>query len=234
MKQALSGYAVFDLDGTLADSLGDIARALGRVFLRHGKEPIPKETVGNLVGRGPRSLVERGWFMVGGTVDQDQIQVLTAEYLDEYKKNPKGGTRAFPGVDAGLRRLVQVGWRLGICTNKDGSSARALVQELGWGGWIRVVISGQEGLRKPDPHPLRLAFRRLQAPIGRHLFIGDSEVDLQTARNAGVTGVFLGHGYGKWGKTSSDGMRYFDDPVSMFSWMARASRAPEISRTRFS
>ncbi len=230
MKPALSGYAVFDLDGTLADSLGDIARALGRVFLSRGKKPIPMETVGNLVGRGPRSLIERAWGMAGGTTDPEQIKVLTTEYLDEYKKNPKGGTRAFPGVNAGLRRLVQTGWKLGICTNKDGWSARALVQELGWGGWIRVVVSGQEGFRKPDPHPLRLAFRRLQAPIGRHLFIGDSEVDLQTARNAGVTGVFLGHGYGKWGNTSIDGMHYFDDAVRMFSWMARASRTPENFR----
>lgn len=234
MRHVLSGYAVFDLDGTLADSLGDIARALGRVLIRHGKEPMAREIVGNLVGRGPGSLVERAWLAVGGTADPEFIRALTAEYLDEYKKNPKGGTRAFAGVDDGLRRLIQKGWRLGICTNKDGSSARALVQELGWAGWIRVVVSGLDGFRKPDPHPLRLAFRRLQAPAGRHLFIGDSEVDLQTARNAGVTGVFLGHGYGKWGTTSADGMRYFDDAVGLFSWMARAPLPGTSFQSRFS
>jgi phosphoglycolate phosphatase-like HAD superfamily hydrolase len=97
-----------------------------------------------------------------------------------------------------------------------------LVEELGWARWIRVVVSGEESFRKPDPRPLHLAFRKLQAPLGRHLFVGDSEVDLQTARNAGVEGVFLGYGYGDWGKTSQDGMIYFEEAVSLFRWMGGA------------
>lgn len=220
--RTLSGYAVFDLDGTLVDSLGDIARALGRVLQRHGREPIPEELTKNLIGRGPRTLIERAWMQSGEPAVPGEIQQRTQEYLEEYQKNPKGGTRPFPGVEEGIRILARRGWKLGVCTNKDGRTARALVQELGWERWIRAVVSGEEGFRKPDPRPLQLAFRELKASRGRHLFIGDSEVDLQTARNAGVEGVFLAHGYGDYGKIGRGGMHFFREAVSLFSWMARA------------
>ena len=221
MNRALSSYAVFDLDGTLADSLGDIARALGRVMRHHGRSPISAEQTRELIGKGPKTLIERAWMASGRPADEKQAVEITKQYLEEYRKNPKGGTRPFPGVDEGLRRLVQRGWKLGLCTNKDGRAARALVEELGWGRWIRVVVSGEEGFRKPDPRPLHLAFRKLGAPRGRHLFIGDSEVDLQTARNAGVEGVFLGHGYGEFGTMGKDGVHFFPEAVGKFQWMAR-------------
>ena len=150
-----------------------------------------------------------------------QVWELWFEYLEEYRKNPKGGTRSFPGVDEGLRRLVQRGWKLGLCTNKDGRAARALVDELGWGRWIRAVVSGEENFRKPDPRPLHLVLHQLRAPRGRHLFVGDSEIDLETARRAGVEGVFLGHGYGQFGKAGRDGVYYFGDAVTLFQWMVR-------------
>ena len=222
MTRALSGFAVFDLDGTLADSLGDISRALGRVLQSHGRKAISEDETRELIGKGPRTLIERAWILTGAAAEENEARQLTLQYLAEYRKNPKGGTRSFPGVDEGLRRLVQRGWRLGLCTNKDGRAARALVEELGWGRWIRAVVSGEDGFRKPDPRPLHMAFRKLGAPRGRHLFIGDSEVDLQTARNAGVEGVFLGHGYGEFGKMGMDGMHYFEEAVAMFQWMGKA------------
>ena len=231
MNRALSGYAVFDLDGTLADSLGDISRALGRVLQMHGRRVISEEETKDLIGKGPRTLIERAWLLTGRPTDGDRAAELTTQYLEEYRRNPKGGTRSFPGVDDGLRRLVQRGWKLGLCTNKDGRAARMLVEELGWGKWIRTVVSGMEGFRKPDPRALHLAFRKLGAPRGRHLFIGDSEVDLQTARNAGLEGVFLGHGYGEFGRMGIGGMHYFKEAVAMFRWMASA-RLPEANSDR--
>ena len=222
MTRALSGYAVFDLDGTLADSLGDISRALGRVLQRHGRKGLSEEETQDLIGRGPKTLIERAWILTGDPLDEGGARKLTQEYLEEYRKNPRGGTRSFPGVAEGLRTLVRRGWTLGLCTNKDGSAARALVEELGWGRWIRALVSGEEGFRKPDPRALHLALQRLRTPRGRHLFIGDSEVDLQTARNAGVEGVFLGHGYGNFGKMGMDGMHFFPEAVGMFQWMAQA------------
>jgi len=228
-KQRLSGWAVFDLDGTLADSLSDIFRALGRVLQNHGRSPVSLAQTRDLIGKGPRTLIERAWHCTGKPADRELAHRLTLEYLHEYRSNPRGGTLSFPGVQEGLRRLVCLGWKLGVCTNKDGRSARALVGELGWGGWIKVVVSGEETIRKPDPRPLRLALQRMRAPAGRHLFVGDSEVDLQTARNACVEGVFLRHGYGEFGKVSRDGMHWMETATEMFSWMARSGPRPDTT-----
>jgi len=231
----LSGWAVFDLDGTLADSLGDIAKALGRVLHHHGRSPVSLSETKTLIGKGPMTLMERAWVLTGKPAEQTLIRSLTHEYLNEYRSNPKGGTRAFPGVESGLRNLVRRGWCLGLCTNKDGRSARSLLDELGWTNWIKVGGSGDETTRKPDPRPLQLALHRMRAPAGRHLFVGDSEIDLQTARNACVEGVFLGHGYGEFGNMGQDGMRYFTSAVDMFSWMARSGPQPEsrLNPSRF-
>ena len=221
-KNRLSGWAVFDLDGTLADTLTDISRALGSVLQKHGRPSLSLVETKSLIGKGPKTLMERAWISTGQPASHDELPSLTEEYLHAYRFNPKGGAQPFPGIQEGLRSLVRLGWRLGLCTNKDGLAARSLVEELGWGGWIKVVVSGEETVRKPDPRPLQLALRRMQAPSGHHLFVGDSEVDLQTARNACVEGVFLGHGYGEFGTMSHDGMRFFSNAVDMFSWMARS------------
>lgn len=224
----LSGWAVFDLDGTLADSLTDIARALGRVLQNHGRSPVSLVETRDLIGNGPRTLIERAWIATGDPADHDLSHHLTLEYLREYRSNPRGGTLPFPGVQEGLRRLACLGWQMGVCTNKDGHTARALVEELGWGNWIKVVVSGEETVRKPDPLPLHLALRRLRAPAGRHLFVGDSEIDMQTARNASIEGVFLGHGYGNFGRVSRDGMHFMRTATEMFSWMARSGPKPKL------
>ena len=233
-RQRLSGWAVFDLDGTLADSLSDITGALTRVLQKNGRSPLSCAETKTLIGRGPRTLIERAWRSTGRPIDPEGARRLTIEYLQEYRANPQGGTRPFPGVQEGLRQLIRLGWRLGLCTNKDGRTARSLVEELGWGNWIKVVVSGEESARKPDPLPLQIALRRMRAPTGRHLFVGDSEIDLQTARNARVEGVFLGHGYGEFGHGILPGMHFMETAVEMFSWMARSGPAhnlPDSQRT---
>jgi phosphoglycolate phosphatase len=215
----LSGWAVFDLDGTLVNTLGEIHLALNRVLVRHGRSSLQREVVRDLVGNGPKTLMERAWSMTGSNAREGETTLLAMEYSMEYEKNPVGMSRPYPGVHEGLQRLIQSGWRLAVCTNKHGNAARALVRDLGWESWIRVVVSGEESFRKPDPRPLRFAFQKMGACFGRHLFIGDSEVDLKTAQNAGVEGIFLEHGYGVKGRFQA---RSFSNAVDLFSWMAQS------------
>ena len=215
----LSGWAVFDLDGTLVDTLGEITEALNRVLANHRRKGLSKEEVMGLVGHGPNTLIERAWSKTGRNAEVAEVPHLAHQYSREYECNPPGMSRPYPGVNQGLQRLVQLGWRLGVCTNKHGVAARSLIRELGWSDWIRVVVSGDETFRKPDPRSLKLAFQRMEAGFGRHLFVGDSEVDLQTAQNASVEAVFLGHGYGGLGKFRT---RSFDEAVEIFRWMAQS------------
>ena len=216
----LSGVGVFDLDGTLVDTLREISLALNCVLERHGRRLLTSEEVKELVGRGPQTLLHRAWAKTGVSASKQEVVRYTEEYFSEYGRGKGGGvSRPYAGVEEGLRRLVQRGWRLGICTNKDGKTARGLVKNLGWERWIPVVISGEDSVRKPNGRPLRLALNGLRAGRGRHLFIGDSGVDRETARNAGVEGVFVGYGYGQRDGTED---RYFSSAIELFSWMRRA------------
>jgi phosphoglycolate phosphatase len=215
----LSGWAVFDLDGTLVDTLPEITEALNRVLASHRRKGLSKEEVMRLVGHGPSTLIERAWSKTGPKAGIHEVSQLACEYSREYRCNNPRVSQPFHGVNDGLHRLIQLGWKLGVCTNKHGVAARSLIRELGWGDWIRVVVSGEETFRKPDPRSLRLAFERMGARFGRHLFVGDSEVDLQTAQNASVEAVFLGHGYGGMGKFRT---RTFDNAVEMFRWIAQS------------
>ena len=215
----LSGWAVFDLDGTLVDTLGEIHLALNRVLSRHGRNGLERDVVRDLVGNGPKTLMERAWSRTGSDARGSEPALLADEYSREYDRNPVGMSRPYPGVHEGIQRLIQSGWLLAVCTNKHGNAARALVRDLGWESWFRVVASGEESFRKPDPRPLRFAFQKMGAGFGRHLFIGDSEIDLKTAQNAGVEGIFLEHGYGVKGRFQA---RSFSNAVDLFSWMAQS------------
>ena len=90
VSQRLSGWAVFDLDGTLADSLSDISLALSRVLKKHFRKPISKHETKQLIGKGPRTLIERAWLATGNPASEEQARALTADYLMEYRTNPKG------------------------------------------------------------------------------------------------------------------------------------------------
>ncbi len=215
----LSGWAVFDLDGTLVDTLDEIQLALNRVLTRHKREILEREVVRDLVGSGPQTLLERAWSRTGHRARESMVRCLAQEYAREYERNPRGMSRPYAGVDQGLQNLIRAGWRLGICTNKPGKAARALVRDLGWENYFRVVVSGEESFRKPDPRALQLALSRLGAGLGRHLFVGDSEVDLRTAQNAGVESIFLEHGFGVKGRFTP---RSFANAVDLLSWMVRS------------
>lgn len=215
----LSGWAVFDLDGTLVDTLDEITAALNRVLRRRSREGLSREKVRDLIGHGPNTLLERAWSCTGLEANKGEVENLAHEYAREYDQNPVGMSRPYPGVNDGVQRLFQRGWKLGVCTNKDGTAARALVRNLGWEKYFPVVISGEETFRKPDPRPLRQALDRLGAGRGRHLFVGDSAVDLQTAQNAGIESIFLEHGYGQRGGYAT---RVFANAVDMFRWLGSA------------
>ena len=80
---------MFDLDGTLADSLGDISRALGRVLRRHGRKTVSEDETRVLIGKGPRTLMERAWILTGSPLNEGEARNITQEYLEEYRKSLK-------------------------------------------------------------------------------------------------------------------------------------------------
>lgn len=174
----------FDLDGTLIDSVGDIAVGLNAGLADQGLGPIDEELVRTFVGNGALKLVERALAHHGQ--DAAGAPELLQRFRHHYERDLTSRTRPFPGLVELLPEL-RARARLAVATNKPGSFARPIVAALFPGTFDLVLGPDDVGSLKPDPGILR----RIEAELdGRVVaFVGDSAVDLETARAAGTLDV---------------------------------------------
>lgn len=192
---------VFDLDGTLIDSAPDIHAAANKVFAAKGLAPFPFAVVRGFIGNGVGVLVSRLLQAQG----LDGEGALHAELVENFVKLYEEAfdlTSLYSGVTEAVAVLAASGHRLGICTNKPLVPARAALRHFGLDRHMQAVIGGDSlALRKPDPAPLHAALAALGP--GPALFVGDSEVDAETAQRAGVALALFTEGYRK---TAPDAM----------------------------
>lgn len=188
------GAIVFDLDGTLVDSAPDIAEAANRMLATYGHVPLPLEQLTSFIGHGIPHLVHRVIDARG--LDTALHPAMNATLLAEYGARPVVLTRPYPGVPEALTTLAQAGHSLGVCTNKDHGLTEQILDALDLRRYFGVVIGGDSlPVRKPDPAPLHASFAKLDGtPL---LYVGDSEVDTQTALNAGLDFALFTRGYRK-------------------------------------
>jgi phosphoglycolate phosphatase len=206
----LARLLVFDLDGTLVDSFRDLTTATNAALRRVAPEasPIPLETVRTFVGNGARVLVERSLAHAG--IDRAADEVLPL-FLECYDRCLLDTTQPYPGVGEALHALE--GPRCAVLTNKPGPQARRILEELGLAPrFARVRGAGDVPARKPDPRGLETLMGELEAPRSDTWMIGDSPVDVRTARAAGVrvAGVTWGLAPGALRREGPD--RLLDDP----------------------
>lgn len=183
---------VFDLDGTLVDSTQDIATALGVATNRiaPGTAPLDLDVVRALIGHGARNLVARGLERAG--LRHDPATVLPV-FLEAYSACLLDTTRLYPGTAETLAALA--GRTLCVLTNKPGGLSRSILTGLGIEGRFARVVGGGDGPpSKPDPAGLLLLMKEFAATPAETLMVGDSPVDVATARAAGVeiAGVLYG------------------------------------------
>ena len=185
---------VFDLDGTLIDSAPDIRAAANIMLAGEGAAPLDMATTISFIGNGIPKLVERA--MRARNLPAADHARLTEAMLDAYDKNPATLTRLYDGLGALLPRLRSDGHRLGICTNKPLAPTRQILDILGITGLFDVIIGGDTlAVKKPDPAPLNAAYEALGD--GARLYVGDSEVDAETAERANVPFALFTQGYRK-------------------------------------
>lgn len=180
------GLLVFDLDGTLVDSARDLAAATNAALQRvaPGTPPIPLPVVTGFVGEGARLLVERALRHAG--LPQATEDVLPV-FLDCYGERLLDSTRLYDGVREALLTALAAGHTLAVLTNKPGGFSRTILDRLGVCGFFaRVLGAGDVPARKPDPAGLRLLLEQLAAPPDAAWLVGDSAIDVRTARAAGV------------------------------------------------
>ncbi|MDE2136713.1 MAG: phosphoglycolate phosphatase [Gammaproteobacteria bacterium] len=184
---------VFDLDGTLVDSLGDLQRALNLTLAEFRCGPLPAARVRGMIGDGVGQLLARALETTGCAADP---QEAVARYLAHYEADPVAHTTVYPGVRATLEAFREEGIPLALLTNKLSRSTALVLERLDLARYFSRVVSGDSlGFRKPDPRVLLAVLADFGAPPAASLMVGDSEVDADTARAAGVPFVQMTYGY---------------------------------------
>ncbi|WP_227420518.1 phosphoglycolate phosphatase [Roseitranquillus sediminis] len=185
---------VFDLDGTLVDSVADIHAATNRMLHEVALQPLDLATVRGFIGHGVPRLVAQ--VMETRAVTPARHDEMVRVFLRHYRAAPADLTDVIQDVPAALEELRREGHALGVCTNKPGELARAVLDRLGLACHFSAVLGGDEvPVAKPDPAPLIETVSRLGG--GPAIYVGDSEVDADTARRADVPFLLYTEGYRK-------------------------------------
>ena len=188
---------LIDLDGTLVDSVPDLAFCVDAMMERLGRPPHGEAKVRNWVGNGVERLVRRALIgQLEGEPDEADFQRAYPIFLELYRDNTSRRSQLFPGVRDGLDWLQAAGYRLGCVTNKAAQFTEPLLRDLGVRDFFEIVISGDTLPRsKPDPLPLLHAAAHFGAEPAAALMIGDSISDVKAARAAGFTIFCMSYGY---------------------------------------
>jgi phosphoglycolate phosphatase len=190
---------LFDLDGTLLDTVADISVALNRALAEQKLASLPAAQVRVLIGRGVPTLIERAVARLAAAGEPSDAALLLERYQFHYERIHELDeiqTRVYPGVTAGLAELHALGLRLAVVTNKPKKAAVDLLTRMGLSQWIAVVVGGDSGMyHKPHPQPLLSACEELEVRPAQALMVGDSLTDVLAARAAGLAVVCVPYGY---------------------------------------
>jgi phosphoglycolate phosphatase len=187
------GTLLLDLDGTLVDSVPDLAASLNRLMAARGLARFSDAETAAMVGDGARRLVERAFAARGRAADEGAVEA----FLADYGAHLAADTRAYPGVEATLRAMTEAGWQLAVCTNKPEAMARTLLAALGLADLFRAIGGGDSfATRKPDPAHLLATLRAAGGTPQRAVMAGDHANDVLAATGAGLPCIFAGWGYG--------------------------------------
>ena len=185
----------FDLDGTLVDSLPDLAEAVNDLMAEFGLAAHPRPAVSSMVGKGVRVLVNKAFLAHGVMLPDAELDRRVKRFLELYEPRATRLTRLFPHVADTVRALSRR-YRLAVCTNKPAGVSREIVDELGIGGEMTVVVGGDSGVPpKPAGDIMLLTAERLGVAPERCLMIGDSGNDVASARAAGLRIALVRYGY---------------------------------------
>lgn len=185
---------IFDLDGTLIDSAPDIHAAVNRVMDDLKAPPFDFAQVKSFIGNGVPVLIQRA--MAARNLDGAGHGDVVSRFLDYYDADATTLTRPYPNAIETLGMLRSHGHILGICTNKPEAPTRKILIEFGMTDLFDTVIGGDTlAQRKPDPAPL--AHAKAELGDGPAIFVGDSEVDAETAQRAGLPFALFTEGYRK-------------------------------------
>ncbi|MXN67123.1 phosphoglycolate phosphatase [Stappia sp. GBMRC 2046] len=187
---------VFDLDGTLIETMGDLAAALNFALEDAGHKAIDPERIRSMVGHGARKLIERGLEANGVNADDATIDPLFDRFIEYYSANIAVHSQPFPGILEAIARFREEGWACAVCTNKLEGLSRPLLDALDMTKYFEAIVGGDTFDKpKPDAMPVLGAIERAGGDPARAVMVGDSRTDIDAARAAGIPVVAVTFGY---------------------------------------
>jgi phosphoglycolate phosphatase len=188
---------VFDLDGTLVDTAPDLLGGIDLLLREKGLRPVPHDLIQPLISVGSRIMLKRALEYLKHPLDEPTYEAWWARYLEIYAANIAVNSRPFPGLVPVLERLRSRGATLAVCTNKSEVLSHRLLGELGLAQHFKAVAGRDTFVRcyKPNPEHLLGTLRLAGGVPHRAVMVGDSDIDVQAARNAGVPVIGVTFGY---------------------------------------
>ncbi|HEY1678163.1 MAG TPA: HAD-IA family hydrolase [Candidatus Sulfotelmatobacter sp.] len=206
---------IFDLDGTLIDSRLDLVHSVNAALRHIGREPLPDEVIASYVGDGAPVLIQRA--LGGEKVDETIIRKGLEFFLSYYREHKLDHTTVYNGIPAALTTIQQSGngsvRRMAVLSNKPVNPSRAIVEALGLGTFFSQVYGGNSfATKKPDPEGARKLLEENGVPPERAVIVGDSHVDIETGRNAGLWTLGVTYGFAPHSLADCPGDVMVDNP----------------------
>ena len=190
------GTIIFDLDGTLVDSAPDLADSLDALLIENGFDAIGLAATRNLIGHGISNLVLKGFGVCGQQLNEIEAVAATQRFQVLYAERLPAKATLYPQVNESLSHLSSLGWRMVVCTNKLETFARPILEGLGIAHYFEIIAGPDTfGVAKPDPRHLLRTLPRDVPESYLSIMVGDSEVDIITAKAAGLPIVAVTYGY---------------------------------------
>ena len=186
---------IFDLDGTLIDSVPQVMWTINQVFAEEGLELLDIDEVTAVVGGGVRAMFQKTLEHRRGSAN-DYIDALIERYMAVYLKDPGAHTIVYDGVHDVLQSLAQNEVKMGICTNKPSKTTRAVLRAVGLEKYFGAVVAADDvAYLKPDGRHIQATLSAVRCDKKRAVMIGDSETDVLAGRSAGLATVLVTYGY---------------------------------------
>ena len=187
---------IFDLDGTLVDTLPDITLILNRVLVEQGLSELTQAEIRLMIGNGAQQLIEESFRKFRLDTDNDRLKSTLDRFMDYYSANPVVQSNLFPGVVKTLKILQNNGFALGICTNKPQKITERVLEEFSIRHFFGDAILGGDTLtvQKPDPRHLLAVTKKTRSIPKKTIMVGDSSVDVTTEKNAKISIIIVDFG----------------------------------------
>jgi phosphoglycolate phosphatase len=197
---------IFDLDGTLIDSKRDLVLSVNATLREMQRDELPEDLVASYVGSGAPVLISRA---LGGEVESGELQRALKFFLAHYEEHKLDFTKLYPGVREALEEMRGV--PMAVLTNKPVNISVCILEELGVTDFFRAIYGGNSfATKKPDPLGANTILGELGVAGAQAAMVGDSEVDVQTARNAGMISAIVNFGFGTHDRTKYPADIYID------------------------